>query len=106
MIREFIKESENEIRVREKLANLSILCLYITVGDTGKDTKRTSCQIFSILRLYFYFSKVLLDFNYLALYFCKIFQQQQLAVSQKKTEEKRKCCYDSVKKMVMNPRSL
>lgn len=73
MVREFIKESENKIRVREKLANLSILCLYITVGDTGKDTKRISCQIFSILSLYFYFSKNLLDFNYLFLYFLQDF---------------------------------
>lgn len=57
MVREFIKGSENKIRVSENLANLSILCLYITVGDTGKDTKTISCQIFSILRLYFYLSK-------------------------------------------------
>lgn len=56
LVRDFMKESENKIRVRAKLANLPILCLYITVGDTRKDTERTSCQIFSILRIFFFFS--------------------------------------------------
>jgi len=52
MVREFMKESQNKFRVREKLANLPVRCLYNTVGDTVKDTKRISCQIYPILRLY------------------------------------------------------
>lgn len=57
----FYRRIENKMRVRGKLAKLPTLCLYITVGDTGKDTKRLSCHIFSTLRLYFYFSKDLLN---------------------------------------------
>lgn len=61
IIRDFIEESKNKMRVRGKLAKLPTLFLYITVGDTGKDTKRISCHIFPILRLYF--SKYLLNLS-------------------------------------------
>lgn len=51
----FYRRIKNKMRVRGKLAKLPTLCFYITVGDTGKDTKRISCHIFSISRLYFLF---------------------------------------------------
>lgn len=63
MIGDFIEESKNKVRVRGKLDTLPTLCLYITVGDTGIDTKRISCHKFSILRLHFYFSKDFLNLS-------------------------------------------